>query len=73
MEGIVSATDSSLRRFDVRTIGAQMQESLSETTWICILLGALDLLGLILVSSGIYSVVSYIVADKYRDIVFGSR
>jgi predicted permease len=64
----IASEDPSLQVFDVRSVREQVDQSLAEPTRLCALVALLGILGLVLAGSGIYGVVSHMVADKYHEI-----
>ena len=68
VQAAIASEDPSLQAFDVRSLRMQVDQSLAEPTRLCALVGLLGTLGLVLAGSGIYGVVSHMVADKYHEI-----
>ena len=69
--GIVSAVDAALPTYDASTIGSRADTLLSGTRVVSALATVLGLIGLILVSLGLYGMLSYAVQERTHE--FGVR
>src|SRR5579862_1316994 len=65
---VVSALDPQVPLYDVTTLDDQFRDSLSQPRMAAYLVGFFSLLSLVLASVGIYSLVSYLVAQRTHEI-----
>jgi putative ABC transport system permease protein len=67
VESVVRALDPELPLADVRTMEARLEESVARPRLYAVLLSLFALVALVVAASGVYSVVSYQVAERTRE------